>query len=597
MLDKRVVFLLSAISLATAVPAAWDEGRYKNIDNDVGVRKTINHSYGSELYQKFNFHQPDVDLDENTTDTTEVLATITPSAATRAGSGSDPASEARPLIILAPAGAFIDGDKDELYLEVMAERYAQYGYTVATISYKTTTVSNFNDSGLLSTAAQAIQDMNTAVRYFMEYSTEWGIDPEFIYIGGISAGAITALGAAFLDPADITHMPELHKNLINNVGLLGQQHGGYKPRVAGVISLSGAVYRDIEQGYNIFINNNGAPTVLALHSRNDPEVPYRCDFLKAYGIPIISSFNLCGGSYIERKLGSRLTLGDRDGYRLTLKTQGEPVGRVHIDYYAFNMITASNPCSDYVGVIDNITKDHICYGATQQIIDKTAPSITKSYLRNKQFSNRLTRTWERYGDSPSYPAVSKPNIIMLEDGQSGKTALVTREEANDANSVTVSFDYGACSTDELNTSSSLSVQLGATKSEYEDDKRLSSANSRGLKNNSGVYFVISKDSIALYSNDDTLLEERTSTRRNCRAKTQENYQFTYRKSDSPSLIDQGTIAIQWSQNGSVNQFSYQLTDAVLASKLGNGSVAIIAVNTMEASSEHIISNLLYETFK
>jgi hypothetical protein len=93
----------------------------------------------------------------------------------------------RPLVLMIHGGGFIAGNKEDRKTECIA--LAQKGYVAATISYRLGW-----DTGLQRIQAiyRAHQDANASLRYLVSNYSSYGIDTNWIFIGGTSAGAITA---------------------------------------------------------------------------------------------------------------------------------------------------------------------------------------------------------------------------------------------------------------------------------------------------------------------------------------------------------------------------------------------------------------------
>lgn len=103
----------------------------------------------------------------------------------------------RPLILLMHGGAFIMGDKATTTVGELAENFARKGYVVAVINYRM----GFNPaskSSLERSAYRAVQDARAALRFLSYNAENYRIDPDCIFLAGSSAGAITALNAAFM---------------------------------------------------------------------------------------------------------------------------------------------------------------------------------------------------------------------------------------------------------------------------------------------------------------------------------------------------------------------------------------------------------------
>lgn len=155
----------------------------------------------------------------------------------------------RPLIIVAHGGSFIIGVRQDLH--ELCERFVKKGFVCATIDYRLWPILllGFPDSTKITqTAFGAISDMKAAVRFFRQSYVEgnpFGIDTNYIAVGGGSAGAITAIHTAYIDADD-----ELPENVLDEL----DRHGGfegnsgdsinltYSSKVHSVLNLSGAIF-------------------------------------------------------------------------------------------------------------------------------------------------------------------------------------------------------------------------------------------------------------------------------------------------------------------------------------------------------------------
>ncbi len=180
----------------------------------------------------------------------------------------------RPLIVLLHGGAFIIGDKATSTIETLANDFARKGYVVAAINYRI----GFNPaskSSLERAAYRSVQDARAALRFLAYNSDYFRIDPNTIFLGGSSAGAITALNAAFMEeferPASTKgnfwraqpDLGELDKST-------NEIQGRY--RICAVVNLWGAVNDTsiIDQYENI--------PVLSIHGDADRIVPFHYSY-------------------------------------------------------------------------------------------------------------------------------------------------------------------------------------------------------------------------------------------------------------------------------------------------------------------------------
>ncbi len=146
-------------------------------------------------------------------------------------------STKKPLIIFAHGGAFLIGGRESLSTVLLCKELAGRGYATASIEYRLKALNTFSfvEAGYL-----AMQDGNAAIRYFKANADRYNIDPNRIFIAGISAGGILALHAGHFDNKD---------DLLGINDQLNDAYGCFKcmgsyasmdNSVAGVINIVGA---------------------------------------------------------------------------------------------------------------------------------------------------------------------------------------------------------------------------------------------------------------------------------------------------------------------------------------------------------------------
>ena len=199
----------------------------------------------------------------------------------------------RPLIIFAHGGSFFTGNKNNPTMISLCESFAKRGYVTASIQYRLTSIWNLTDSlHMLQTVINGISDAKAAVRYFRKDAAIngniFGIDPDQIYIGGYSAGAILAVNLAFVN--DTIGVPSHLLPIIDSAGGLEGNSGnlGYSSSVKAVINIAGAVYK------SSYIDVNDVP-IVSVHAIDDGTVPYYCD--NAISNPLI--LEVCGSGTIH----------------------------------------------------------------------------------------------------------------------------------------------------------------------------------------------------------------------------------------------------------------------------------------------------------
>jgi len=191
----------------------------------------------------------------------------------------------RPLIILAFGGSFIGGEREDMAF--LCEAYAKKGYVAATIDYRLYDGPFFpipSAEDMTDVVVKSISDMKAAIRYMREDAATtnlYKIDPDNIFVGGISAGAITAAHTAVIDSTDV-FTDDLLEILEANGGWEGNTSDNfeYSSEVQGYINFSGglndASWMDATD-----------PPFMSVHDDNDGVVPYGEGFASIFGFDII----------------------------------------------------------------------------------------------------------------------------------------------------------------------------------------------------------------------------------------------------------------------------------------------------------------------
>ncbi len=121
----------------------------------------------------------------------------------------------RPLLVLVHGGAWMAGNKDDPNIRSMREDFAKRGYTTAAVNYRlgmfhtnqfvNCNVPDWNCFNMTDTIEwyranhRAMQDVNGAIRYLVNNSHLFNINPDNIFIAGESAGGFISMSVAFID--------------------------------------------------------------------------------------------------------------------------------------------------------------------------------------------------------------------------------------------------------------------------------------------------------------------------------------------------------------------------------------------------------------
>ena len=219
--------------------------------------------------------------------------------------------EDRPLVFFLFGGSFVAGSKTNGDIVELCTRYAKMGYVAAAIDYRLTgdLIWFPNPETAYRATAKGMHDLKGAIRFFrMNDATEneYRIDSDRIYAGGISAGGIVVVNAAYLDqeseiPASIVDYIEENGGL---EGLSGNE--GYDSHFHGVINLCGAV-----GDYNWIVA--GDVPVVSIHGTDDTIVPYGDGLITLFGLDM-----QVYGSYVINEtmlsLGNSSDLYTFEGY-------------------------------------------------------------------------------------------------------------------------------------------------------------------------------------------------------------------------------------------------------------------------------------------
>lgn len=185
----------------------------------------------------------------------------------------DDDAQLRPLIIVAHGGSFTSGDKEQM--TPFCTFFVKYGYVVASIQYRLIPANkSVETNNILREVVRASNDMKAAIRFFRqsaENGNPYKIDPNNIFIGGVSAGAITALQTGLLDEKDL--ITDELSSIIAEEGGFGGNTGSEESRklstkVQGIFNLSGSIMDEN------WVDKND-PAIFSYHGENDMVVPIR----------------------------------------------------------------------------------------------------------------------------------------------------------------------------------------------------------------------------------------------------------------------------------------------------------------------------------
>lgn len=221
----------------------------------------------------------------------------------------------RPLMMFIHGGAFFIGDKATLPYQKWCVHFASLGYVCVSINYRM----GFRptSAAIERTAYQATQDAHAAMRYLMSKKGEYGINPDYLFVGGASAGGITAINLAYMRNKN---RPESSYAAFLREDLGDLETSGNNVRnkfnVRAVANMWGAAY-------DLSILENARVPIISFHGDEDMILPYGYDYpFKAIGELQKVFFNkMYGSKYIHERaleLGIRSELHTFSGHGHTL---------------------------------------------------------------------------------------------------------------------------------------------------------------------------------------------------------------------------------------------------------------------------------------
>lgn len=185
----------------------------------------------------------------------------------------------RPLLMLIHGGAFFNGDKESEAYVKWSEYFASRGYVVTNINYRLGFIPvarcNVDRAGY-----RAVQDAYAAMCYMLRHKEQYHINPNLLFVGGSSAGGITALNLAFMRDSDRPQSTRGYLldifDIIYDLGDINAVNAAQNDTtsftIKGVVNMWGAVHD------TSMLSNSPSTAVLSFHGDADSVVAYDYDF-------------------------------------------------------------------------------------------------------------------------------------------------------------------------------------------------------------------------------------------------------------------------------------------------------------------------------
>lgn len=130
---------------------------------------------------------------------------------------------ARPFIAMLHAGTFLAGDKRMLNYD--CREFAKRGFVAATLNYRLgwsrTNKYDGDTTSMHLAIYRSIQDAHAALRFVVSEATKYRIDTNWMFAGGNSAGAFTAVDLAFANQAELNARLPYCQQTLGNIDSTG----------------------------------------------------------------------------------------------------------------------------------------------------------------------------------------------------------------------------------------------------------------------------------------------------------------------------------------------------------------------------------------
>ena len=191
----------------------------------------------------------------------------------------------RPIIFFMFGGSYVGGSKSSPDIVALCTKFAERGYVAVAIDYRLSQhllFFNPTEENGYKAVVKAIHDLKAAIRYFRmndELYNDYKVDMNRVFSGGYSAGAVTAINAAYLNEYE-----EVPSFLIDDYDSIGGLEGlsgnpGYDSSFHGIVNLSGAV------GNRDWIVQGDIP-IVSMHGDQDDVVPYDDSLITLFGLNV-----------------------------------------------------------------------------------------------------------------------------------------------------------------------------------------------------------------------------------------------------------------------------------------------------------------------
>ncbi|MEL6594247.1 MAG: alpha/beta hydrolase, partial [Bacteroidota bacterium] len=201
-------------------------------------------------------------------------------------------SALRPAILNIHGGGFIGGDK--VSWRQYCREFAKRGFVAFTLGYRLGW--DAQDSlGQVKAIYRANQDARAAMRYIVHNAAQLNIDTAWLFIGGSSAGAITAINTVY---ADESEWEQALPGIVNQYGALDSSGNNLTESfdIKGVFNNWGAALRATYQPEEM-------RPMISFHGDMDPTVPIDSSAEGLFGSRVLHNALLAQGVCSDLSVG------------------------------------------------------------------------------------------------------------------------------------------------------------------------------------------------------------------------------------------------------------------------------------------------------
>ena len=175
-----------------------------------------------------------------------------------------------PLLLLLHGGGFYVGDKEDSAIVLLCRHFAAMGYVAVSANYRLGFRPTRHD--ITRSVYKASQDAHADMRFLVDNARHYNIDTSLLFIGGTSAGAITALNMTFMTDKErpkATYAISERRDLGPLDGSGNSSHATF--HIKALANMWGAVT-------NLNILKNSHTNIISFHGNADMIVPYNDNY-------------------------------------------------------------------------------------------------------------------------------------------------------------------------------------------------------------------------------------------------------------------------------------------------------------------------------